>query len=64
MYTQRKESIVLVLGIILIVLGLLVPTLAILFKIGLVLAVIGAVLLVAPSLGLNGGRPLGGRRYY
>lgn len=54
----------LILGIVLIVVGLLVPQLHVLFTIGIILAVIGLVLLLAPSLGLNGGRPLGGRRYY
>ncbi len=54
----------LILGIILIVVGLIVPTLHVLFTIGLILAIIGAILFVAPSLGLNGGRPIGGRRYY
>lgn len=54
----------LILGIVLLVVGLLVPGLHILFIIGVILAIIGAVLLVAPGLGINGGRPLGGRRYY
>ncbi len=53
----------LLLGIILLVVGYLLP-LPILVTIGAILAVIGAILLIAPALGLNGGRPLGGRRYY
>ncbi|ACH62092.1 hypothetical protein MYRNA_91 [Mycobacterium phage Myrna] len=54
----------LILGIILIVVGLLVPSLHVLFTIGVILAVIGLVLLVLPGIGVNGGRPIGGRRWY
>lgn len=53
----------LILGLILLVVGYFLG-IHLLYVVGGILALVGLILWVAPAIGLNGGRPVGGRRWY